>query len=150
MSRSHSQCRKTGAQFLLRPLTPRDRSPILGRQRKSHLLDRNRLMFSIPSQQLRWAPHPASWFCREWIFSRSPNRCMPADANNIRYAPFAELLPKLSFIAVRCIGQHRRRGNSICQRLANLSEGNHRLGCKRDLLRNTSLLATLLVLGPCL
>jgi hypothetical protein len=55
---------------------------------------------------------------------------------------------KLSFIAIRCIGQHRRRGNSICQRLANLSEGNHRLGCKRQLFRNTSFLATLLALGP--
>src|ERR1700733_8293035 len=84
MSRSYSQCRKTGAQFLLRSLTPGDRSPILGRQGKSHLLDRNRLMFSIPSQQLRWAPQPASWFCREWSFSRSPNRCVPAHANNIR------------------------------------------------------------------
>src|SRR5712692_9880566 len=148
MSRSHSQCRKTGAQFLLRPLTPRDRSPILGRQRKSHLLDRNRLMFSIPAQQFRGAPQPASWFCREWSFSRSPNRCVPAHANNIRKAPFAERLPKLSFIALRCIGQHRRRGNSSCQRLANMSEGNHRLGCKGDLFRNTSLLATLRVLGP--
>src|SRR2546422_2682211 len=84
MSRSHSQCRKTGAQFLLRPLTPGDRSPILGRQGKSHLLDRNRLMFSIPAQQLRWAPQPASWFCREWSFSGSPNRCGPAHANNIQ------------------------------------------------------------------
>src|SRR5260370_32600451 len=53
MSRSHSQCRKTGAQFLLRPLTPGDRSPILGRQGKSHLFDSNRLMNAIQPTQLQ-------------------------------------------------------------------------------------------------
>src|ERR1700689_5272126 len=84
MSRSYSQCRKTGAQFLLRALTPRAPSPILGRQGKSHLLDRTRLMFSIPAQQVRRAAQPASWFCREWSFSRSPNCRVPAHANNIR------------------------------------------------------------------
>src|SRR5260370_38439978 len=64
MSRSHSQGRKTGAQFLLRPLTPGDHSPLLGRQGKSHLVDRKRLMLSIPAQQFRWAPQPASWIAQ--------------------------------------------------------------------------------------
>src|SRR5258708_31110259 len=51
MSTSHSQCRKPRAPFLLRPLTPADRSPILRPHRKSHLSARNRFIFSIPARQ---------------------------------------------------------------------------------------------------
>ena len=74
MSRSHSQCRKTGAQFLLGSLTPGDRLSNPWLLRKEPLVHRNRLMVSIPAQQFRWAPRPLSCVLRAVEFLQVAKR----------------------------------------------------------------------------
>src|ERR1700676_4540914 len=151
MRRAHSDRGKARAQRRIAALAPAHRVPSTGRQLRSQLLHRDRLVTALTTQPRGWtALAGASRLRRQGRTLGRPHRSTRLNTDAILQSQLDEALAKVRVVAVPRIGQHHADGHARSLRLANLFERNLWLGRKLDLGRYARLLASLRIARPLL
>ena len=105
----------------------------------------------------RVATHPlagpaAARSGRRWqrCFARPPDHRGGQDAGHVGQPKFADPSTQFAVVAVGRVDQHRGRWHTIRQRLAQLLQGDLRLGLEADIVRHTSDRPAGRIVGPLL
>ena len=145
MGNTNAQPRKAGGQMLGRPLPPRDCAPSALLQAESKFLDRDRLMFVIPANELWRSAAARPLFGRQRPRARCPYGRLRHDAGDIAQRKRVNAGAQLCVAAIARVHQyHATRKIGLAGRI-DLRQRNLGLGLEADILRHARLVPTFAV-----